>query len=565
MRAARCVPWATALAHLILGANVLYRAHPSEDAYILFDYVKNLVAGHGIVYWPGGPHAEGATDFLWMLAIAALVRLGCDVAVAAVLGNSAGAWMASRIAIGAILRAGVRGPAALALSLATFVFACGAAALASYVGFSATAYSALALLLFVWWTDAPPGKLHWILWIGLATALFRPDGAFLAAGFAALGFARARQESTLPKYLRTAGLVALAGAVYALGRWLYFGLLLPLPLYVKGHAAGELPGIEPTLGWLGDRLGAAPLALGIGAVFAAGLALRSKIAGDAGRLLLGFLPFLAHAVALCFAHQSQNFAFRFHAPTGAALIYLLLVLAARACAAARSPVLRAAICAATLACFVPGFRRTLELYPWTWRQHTYVDSFAPELGRILEPGRTIALTEAGRLAYWTSVRVEDIVGLNNPRTARAPADLAYLRSIDPDVVMFYSSPAVFGFARALPGAKIAPVAPLDLELLRDVPDPLYRQVFDRDVDQWVEGVIPGRVASLKLARFLVESRAYDAYAVRYAAGYEHVWALRRGLPEAPRILEALRAAARDEDYRTYAEAAGLPFAQFARP
>jgi len=561
-RLARLVPWACALAHAALGLQVLYRAHPSEDAYILFDYVKNLVAGHGIVYWPGGPHAEGATDFLWMIAIAALVKVKCDVAVAAVLLNAAGAWLASTLCVRAVLRAGVRGPAAFALALATLVFAFGAGALASYVGFSATAYSALALLLYAWWTDAPADRLHVLPWIGLALALFRPDGAFLAAGFTALGLARAHREGTLPRFLGATGLVVLLGAAYLFARWRYFGLVLPLPLYVKGHAAGELPGLAPTLGWMRDGLGAAPLALGIVALAGAG-----RLLGLAAprALVLGLLPFALHALALCFAHQSQNFAFRFHAPTHAALFYVLVVLAARACAAAPSAASRVAVSAATLACLAPGLGRTLDLYPWTWRQHTYVDSFAPDLGELLPPGRTIALTEAGRLAYWTRVRVEDIVGLNNPRTARTPPDLAYLRSIDPDVVMFYASPAVFGFGRTLGSAREAPVAPLDVDLLRDVPEPRYREVFDQDLPRWTAGVVPGRVASLKLARFLVESRAYDVYAVRYASGYEHVWAFRSGLHETAAILRALRSAAADEAYRTYAQTARLPFAQASRP
>jgi hypothetical protein len=198
---------------------------------------------------------------------------------------------------------------------------------------------------------------------------------------------------------------------------------------------------------------------------------------------------------------------------------------------------------------------------------TFVAEVSPVVAveRICRPGRTIALTEAGRLAYWTHARVEDIVGLNNPHTARIPPDLAYLRSIDPDVVMFYSAAEVFGFGRSLPPGPRDPVVPIDEKLLAEIPNPRYRDVFERDLPTWVPGVIPGRVASLKLARFLVESHGYDVYAVRYASRYEHVWALRRGLPEAPAILAALRSATADEEYRTYAQTAGLWFARAATP
>jgi hypothetical protein len=62
-------PAAILVAALFLARALLflYRTHPQEDAYILFGYVKRFVAGDGIVFYTGGPHAEGATDFLWFL------------------------------------------------------------------------------------------------------------------------------------------------------------------------------------------------------------------------------------------------------------------------------------------------------------------------------------------------------------------------------------------------------------------------------------------------------------------------------------------------------------------
>ncbi len=42
-----------------------------DDANIYFTYAKNLVNGHGFVYYPGGEYVEGFTSFLWTLIIAA--------------------------------------------------------------------------------------------------------------------------------------------------------------------------------------------------------------------------------------------------------------------------------------------------------------------------------------------------------------------------------------------------------------------------------------------------------------------------------------------------------------
>ena len=41
-----------------------------DDANIYFTYAKNLVNGHGFVYYPGGEKVEGFTSFLWTLIVA---------------------------------------------------------------------------------------------------------------------------------------------------------------------------------------------------------------------------------------------------------------------------------------------------------------------------------------------------------------------------------------------------------------------------------------------------------------------------------------------------------------
>src|SRR5580698_458592 len=49
---------------------------PAEDAVILFQYSRNLAERGAITFLAGGPHTEGATDFAWMLLIAAANRCG---------------------------------------------------------------------------------------------------------------------------------------------------------------------------------------------------------------------------------------------------------------------------------------------------------------------------------------------------------------------------------------------------------------------------------------------------------------------------------------------------------
>ncbi len=60
------VPWLMLLAWLTSVAWFL-----TDDAFISFRYVRNLLAGHGLVFNPG-EYVEGYTNFLWVLELAAL-------------------------------------------------------------------------------------------------------------------------------------------------------------------------------------------------------------------------------------------------------------------------------------------------------------------------------------------------------------------------------------------------------------------------------------------------------------------------------------------------------------
>ena len=57
-----------------------------DDAFIGFQYVRNLLAGHGFVYWPGDAPVEGATNIGWLLTLAPL----CTIAEPTVVAKLAG-------------------------------------------------------------------------------------------------------------------------------------------------------------------------------------------------------------------------------------------------------------------------------------------------------------------------------------------------------------------------------------------------------------------------------------------------------------------------------------------
>jgi len=60
--------------------------YPTDDAYISFRYAKHLVEGQGLV-WNLGEKVEGYSNFLWLLMVAAGMRLGLHPETAAALWN----------------------------------------------------------------------------------------------------------------------------------------------------------------------------------------------------------------------------------------------------------------------------------------------------------------------------------------------------------------------------------------------------------------------------------------------------------------------------------------------
>jgi len=551
------------LLFLLRSLVFLYRAHPQDDAYILFGYVRRLVAGEGIVFHSGGPHAEGATDFLWFALLSLSHRLGIDIAVSAALWNAAGGAVLGGL-IAAVMRRSSRTPPAAVLVLLAPAALAGAATAAT-VGFGSLFFSAAVAWTYAETVAALEGgagsarALRRIPLEGLVLGLIRPDGVVLGAGFVAFGGWAAARTGVFAPFARRVAVAILLGAAYFAWRWSYFGLPLPLPLYVKGHAASEFAGAALTRGWFLHASGAWPLLAAALLLLAIGGRIRGS--GPPLRILaLAATPVLVHLAVLALARQSQNVAFRFQAPAQTVLLLLLAFACLRAFEARSSGAARSLSILVVLAGVAPGVvigvRGVLD-YSFA---RTYVDVFGPRLGEILEPGDVVALgDQAGRIPFWSRARMIDLVGLNTPRTALAPPDQEFLREIDPDLVLLYTGRAAFDLEPRIPAAAedVVPLAPATLAASVRAEQ---RGLYEHGIAAYGAHSNPDSACNVIAARFLVDSGTYDLHAVRYTGTFKHVYAIRRGHPRAARILEAIRQSVRPESYRSYAREAGLPFA-----
>jgi hypothetical protein len=232
----------------------------AEDAYISFRYSQNLVHGEGLVFNPG-ERAEGYSNLLWVLLVAGGAALGLNVEmVALVLGLVAGA--ALLILIWSILnRLTQRNP---------YLPLFGAVLVALYFPLSVYARSGLetaAFYLFFFsavhsYLRAAPrrfakgiarfARFPWTgLWLGLL-AITRIEGVAYTLFFVAhyLWMRRRKTETGAGwRDLIPALGLPLAQLVF---RLFYYGLLLPLPAFVKagGLSLHILGGLKFVFNWM---------------------------------------------------------------------------------------------------------------------------------------------------------------------------------------------------------------------------------------------------------------------------------------------------------------------------
>lgn len=536
-----------ALVYLIVGIEALNQGHPHEDAYIIFKYAQNLAAGDGIVFNVGGPPAEGTTPFLWLILIASGVRLGADPAVAAAVWSAVGAGLAAALLCRAVWRATAAAPTdrwirAVVVALPVAIVLWGPA-IGSLYGFGGMLYAAMALAALVVYCEDRPERVHWLPALGLAIALFRPDGVLIGATFTVLGLLQARSHGVARRYVRVALACALVGAVYFVARFAYFGLPLPLPLYVKSRGSGLL-GLENNLSWL--ESGQHPLLL-IGAIALLAIALGSARRRERRHLLLGLLPSVILFAALARGQQSQDVYFRFQAPITMALVFATVQLAFWNVERRQAPWIRRAFVVAAAVAIVPGLRGGAEQLRARFDNHppTYVDTFAVIFGDATNEGDRVAVTESGRIPYWSSARFEDFVGLNSPRAATELPSRAYVEEFDPDVVMFHH-------ASLLDPERLAEAGSAPPRVLSITPDTLagavkaeYRELFDGGVPDYEaaveDGIRPVVAAAAALAGFLSERSDYEIIAVdQWGRGrYEHIYGFRKSWSPRLALVQAL--------------------------
>lgn len=414
-----------AISFFIYNFILLKNGHFHEDAYILFIYVENFVNGYGITYFPGGEHIEGATDFLWLILLSLLNKVGFNVGTSAVLLNSIGVFLITFL----LNRHIMKNNDLLILTIFSFLWIFSYQLIAAVGGFSVFLYMALILLNFVLIQE----KKYYLFtpYISIAIALFRPDGVIIAIGFTIIGIIESYKSNELKLYFKHLILPIIIGIIYFVWRYNYFNNLLPLPLYVKSASKG-LNGLGTNYKWIVKSL-----------YILLPLIVLVYLTKEIKKYLYFSLPIILLFLALLTATQSQNVGFRFQAPIYIVIYYILVVLIIKYFKNENLKNQKLFSFLIIYIIFLVVF--SLKQFYSTTKSITkfnYINQFPLALNKVLPENITIALTEAGRIAYWNqnkNLKIIDLVGLNTVYPAKNKVTMNYLNDLSPDLIMYHQA------------------------------------------------------------------------------------------------------------------------------
>lgn len=405
-----------------------YAAWTCDDALISFRYVRNWLAGDGLVF-NAGERLEGFSNFLFLLLLAPFELLGADLFTAAnVLGIAATAcqiallvWLLARRDVPIVVIAIVA--ALLATDRVEIVWATG--------GLETAVHGALVLAVLALQLEQPH-RIRTLALLHVALATSRPEGIV----FAVLWFAHLAITRKTDELRRAINWFLPVVAVLLAARFLYYRELAANPYRAKVEGVDTLEfGPGYALAFL-RRMGLYGLAA-LATLPLVALGVRGWRGGDrrVRAALVLALAFVAAQVAVVIAAGGDYMTdFRLLAPVVGAFYVAIGCIATLAWRSrwlvAIALVLFAGGHAYRQLAPVPVFSTApppAEHKPTLTIAHGRAAEFARAIATFTEPGDAILADWAGYMSYGHSLRVVDATGLLSKHIerdfyARAPAE-----------------------------------------------------------------------------------------------------------------------------------------------
>ena len=174
------------------------------------------------------------------------------------------------------------------------------------------------------------------------------------------------------------------------------------------------------------------------------------------------------------------------------------------------------------------------------------------MGAQLSRTDVIALTEAGKIPYWSSARVEDVIGLNSAEFALSPPSVQRLADLDPDIVMWHHGGTLDGGLLRRGAPKL--VVEVEPARLHDAVEPAFAAMYEQPPSSYDQTRTALTVlASIVLTKYVAERGDFRVLAVDYRRDgtFRHIYAVRRDWALADSMIQALAASFEPDAYRSY--------------
>ena len=434
--------------NLILSAGVLvfgilsfimlavkFFPYTMDDSYITFRYSVNLFAGHGLVFNPGEyPRAEGITTPLYAVILCLAPLIGLDIVTFAKFTGLL-AFLCTAVIIGILvykvsllLTAMGRLPAIMVSCTAAAYYLSNPYAVANAVSgmetsLAALSFSVLLLLVLRAYLLGAEMKLPGIFLTGIIAVvipLFRPEMALSVLTLLVMSALICR---AVRRQLILAALVfILLGAFYFAWRFFYYGLVFPLPFYIKQGSLG-LPGLSEVNSYLVHAVVLLPFILVLTAF------IWGPKNGNKNNVNL-YLAAVIAVVGLQLAYYAtivhmMGFGYRYFQPVSIGLVLLAfaggavlydMIMKSRLKESFSLAVLFCVVVAAAVGANIQSYQPARSLFI-SWYKNglmSGIENIAYSMHAASKGEKLrIALNDCGAIPFYSGFSIVDLCGLNN--------------------------------------------------------------------------------------------------------------------------------------------------------
>ncbi|MBK8673558.1 MAG: hypothetical protein IPN93_11495 [Bacteroidetes bacterium] len=391
---------------------------PYEDASILFSYAENLANTGIISYFPNGSPAEGATDFLFMIMISILFKLGIPTYFGTILLNFFGALLA----IFAFKKLFPKQNWLFLLS--TILFLILPQMIAGLLGYGTIFYAGITITLVVFFIQK---KTRLFFLFCLLHFLIRPIEGFVAISFCFFYLFKTKSDLSSNQTYKQSFIYFLSPIiVFWIWRTYYFGHLFPLPYYIKTNFEKWLFVFNKDAIYFQYKL-LVPFSISLALLLVSSFVFKPKPSLDFLGICFSLiiLPILMYSTA----DLDMNFALRYQT-----LPFLGVLILGLFCLKESTIFLFLFLITFSIPLIKLSTDQWLRAREFNWNNMYFVGQ---EIYKSNNGEGRLATTESGILPWQTKMTSIDLWGLNSPNLAQKLPSTEELIAFDPDIIVIH--------------------------------------------------------------------------------------------------------------------------------